>query len=467
MLPATFFVRKGFNKFDNIHIISVSHKIAFYILVAVSRICNYYIFKNAIENNNVKITNGRFNIPVYLVSTDIDPDKDPSATSRHAINGTWVGPNNYVETRTASRFDQWVFFEPQRKGENGTYYVQPGDWQMDDNGSVRIYWFGNIPVDGIWKPRDWQVLQYNLENGIVRPDSGFAGTGINPNFIIEDPNKIYTNYSSHPEVVVREIGTPLPSLSTEYYTTNTEYYRERITEDREFSDSLDVNSISSAYDYEFDYQEKDSLYLKLGRHTIGDSKNYTVHVRDIQAPEFTEIDEFGYVPEVTIGYWAEGELGGNVTPENPNIGLPAVIDSAGFPFDLNWQVELLEETETSQKFRINYTATDHALSKNQSVASQIVTVDLTTSIKEIAENETAFWIYPNPAKEKLYVSFPSGVITNEMVFEIVNFSGQRIQIPTQCCISPIEIDLSGISKGVYFFRVANGNEYMQQVFIKE
>ena len=150
----------------------------------------YWIFENALENNNAKIRNGKFNIPVYHVSTYTDPDANPSISTDaagHSINAAWVGPDNYVEKRDATDFDQWVFFEPQLRGENGTYYVKPGDFSMNDNGPVTIYWFGTRPLDGVSKPRDDPILQYQLTNGKAELDPGLAGTGINPRLIRYDP----------------------------------------------------------------------------------------------------------------------------------------------------------------------------------------------------------------------------------------------------------------------------------------
>jgi hypothetical protein len=154
---------------------------------------SYFIFENALENNNIRIMNGRFNIPVYRVRSDVDPDHfpdvDPNKLYGHQYNGVWVGPDNYVETRDDTDFDQWVFFDPQFKGENGTYYVQPGDWQMDDNGQVSIYWFGytRSSLSGEWSVKDKQILQYQLTDGKAELDPGFSQDGINDRLITEDP----------------------------------------------------------------------------------------------------------------------------------------------------------------------------------------------------------------------------------------------------------------------------------------
>jgi hypothetical protein len=150
----------------------------------------YYILENAIQNNNIKIRNGEFNIPVYHVFTYTDPDARPNTSTTaggHAINGVWVGPDNYVEKRDATNFEQWAFFEPQLKGENGTYYVKPGDFSMNDNERVTIYWFGSSPIDWISYPRDHHILQYQLTDGKAELDSSFSNDGITDRLIREDP----------------------------------------------------------------------------------------------------------------------------------------------------------------------------------------------------------------------------------------------------------------------------------------
>ncbi|MFW5720936.1 MAG: hypothetical protein ACOCWW_00970 [Bacteroidota bacterium] len=152
-----------------------------------------YDYFNNFKDYYKKEKNGKFNIPVYRVATDVDPDKfatiDATQLYGHEINGTWVGPDNNVEKRDATNFDQWVFFEPQSKGENGTYYVQPGDWQMDDNGEVRIYWFGNSrsSLNGEWGLKDKQILQYKLTDGKAELDVGFSQDGVANRFIKYDP----------------------------------------------------------------------------------------------------------------------------------------------------------------------------------------------------------------------------------------------------------------------------------------
>ncbi len=153
---------------------------------------NYDYFSNY-EEFYKKEKNGKFNIPVYRVRSDVDPDHfpdvDPNKLYGHQYNGVWVGPDNYVETRDDTDFDQWVFFDPQFKGENGTYYVQPGDWQMDDNGQVSIYWFGRARdyFTGEWNVTDIPILQYKLTDGKAELDPGFSQDGINDRLITENP----------------------------------------------------------------------------------------------------------------------------------------------------------------------------------------------------------------------------------------------------------------------------------------
>lgn len=51
MNPTDFFVRKRFDKFDNIHIIFVSHKLAFFYVVTVLRTSKSKMWKNRFQCN--------------------------------------------------------------------------------------------------------------------------------------------------------------------------------------------------------------------------------------------------------------------------------------------------------------------------------------------------------------------------------------------------------------------------------
>ncbi len=72
----------------------------------------------------------------------------------------------------------------------------------------------------------------------------------------------------------------------------------------------------------------------------------------------------------------------------------------------------------------------------------------------VAANESlaaAFTVYPNPAQDRLIVTFPNS-LTQPVELEILNAIGQRIDV-RQATSTQTELDLSSLADGVYMLRV--------------
>lgn len=112
------------------------------------------------------------------------------------------------------------------------------------------------------------------------------------------------------------------------------------------------------------------------------------------------------------------------------------------------------ETYTQNGFNENqsgeYTLTLQTINGCDSVIILNLTVEPVSSIKEVA-NESNFTIYPNPAKEKLFIN------TKEKNANIVitNITGIIVYQNNNHSSTPIEINLKDFENGIYFVRINN------------
>jgi hypothetical protein len=88
--------------------------------------------------------------------------------------------------------------------------------------------------------------------------------------------------------------------------------------------------------------------------------------------------------------------------------------------------------------------------------------DCTTAVNAVVAEEKTVSIYPNPATDKLNISSLSNV--NEI--EILNVTGKVIY-STNVNSTTFVVNTSNFSRGLYFVRVASGNEMKTYKFIKE
>ncbi len=118
-------------------------------------------------------TNARFNIPVYMVSTQV------ANFTGHVISGVLVGPNDTTHFQeNPLNFNEWYFFEPEDDGE-----VHPGDPEMNKNYPVKIKWWGLVISDGEPYYFNYRTLvEFDLNNGEA------SVNWYNPYLVLSNPN---------------------------------------------------------------------------------------------------------------------------------------------------------------------------------------------------------------------------------------------------------------------------------------
>lgn len=96
--------------------------------------------------------------------------------------------------------------------------------------------------------------------------------------------------------------------------------------------------------------------------------------------------------------------------------------------------------------------------------------DYETGINEIKGSNYQLYVYPNPVQSQIMLEFDLTIpITGSI--EIKNILGQSIKTKNNITFSKgknkIEIDVSELSKGLYFVNLQSENKFMSKRFIKE
>lgn len=93
-------------------------------------------------------------------------------------------------------------------------------------------------------------------------------------------------------------------------------------------------------------------------------------------------------------------------------------------------------------------------------------LDHSTSIPKLANASTkGFSTFPNPVKNTLNVNL-SGIANPRGIISILSVNGKLLQTK-QVTSSAVSLDVSTLSKGVYFCRYTNGKEFKTLRIIKE
>jgi trimeric autotransporter adhesin len=95
---------------------------------------------------------------------------------------------------------------------------------------------------------------------------------------------------------------------------------------------------------------------------------------------------------------------------------------------------------------------------------------ISTGINESNLNNESFTIYPNPTSHQITLEFEL-TETNNTSIEIKNILGQIVKTISNTTFTKgnnkIEIDVSEFTNGIYFVQLQNGNQLINQKFIKQ
>jgi len=88
---------------------------------------------------------------------------------------------------------------------------------------------------------------------------------------------------------------------------------------------------------------------------------------------------------------------------------------------------------------------------------------------DVMGNTFVYDIHPNPAQNTIFLNVTSG-IEKEVSYAVYNYSGTKVlgkSLGIRQRVIGEEIDLSGLSGGLYLLRVSSGSDFLNKQFIKE
>jgi len=105
--------------------------------------------------------------------------------------------------------------------------------------------------------------------------------------------------------------------------------------------------------------------------------------------------------------------------------------------------------------------------QNEFCTKTFVLVIKTVQAKNMRHAFNEFNIYPNPAKDKVFVQLPDSNAPGQTIRIIDIYGKKHLAVEASKLNDLIELDLSGFSKGVYFVELRN-NEFMstQKIILK-
>ena len=93
-------------------------------------------------------------------------------------------------------------------------------------------------------------------------------------------------------------------------------------------------------------------------------------------------------------------------------------------------------------------------------------LDHSTSIPKLANASTKdFSTFPNPVRNTLNINLP-GIVNPKGIISILSVNGKLLQTK-QVTSNAVSLDVSALSRGVYFCRYSNGKELKTVKIIKE
>ena len=173
-----------------------------------------------------------------------------------------------------------------------------------------------------------------------------------------------------------------------------------------------------------------------------------------------------------IIFYTYGELLGfnlSTTDENNILGIPVVLDKTfmsvfniiGTTYKIGLCTAFPPENRAAF-LKIPFTGSGSVtFTMLVNTEKKVVTIDLFTGLEEVEKEGIA--IYPNPAKDKLYINVEGLSGTGEYQLKIINLTGMTV-FETRLKESHNKIDITGWKeRGLYFLQVADSEGRVQAI----
>lgn len=164
----------------------------------------------------------------------------------------------------------------------------------------------------------------------------------------------------------------------------------------------------------------------------------------------------------TVSVYPVSNLTVNTNPKMVCAGQSVTLTASGassYTWNTGAQSQSLSVTPGNT---IVYTLTSVDSYSCSKASSYTLNVINCTGISGLNENENLFAIYPNPAKEILIVE----ALSKPVLIELVNSLGQIIY-STKETSDTCEINLQGVSRGIYFIKIATEENYTIKKLVLE
>ena len=150
--------------------------------------------------------------------------------------------------------------------------------------------------------------------------------------------------------------------------------------------------------------------------------------------------------------------------------MPLLLNGSGFGNDYNTVQDRLfvVDTDGTLAYRSNKAASNDI----ESVAAVLdEKLGLVTSLDQSLSESSGLLAFPNPARNMVTVRIGSDIPPNNSSLKLINIDGRVIkEIPVYADPqgkTEIEINIEGISTGLYFLTIENNGEiYQQKIFIE-
>lgn len=383
--------------------------------------------------------NGKYNLPVYGAGTKIN-EKHPdygTYSGGHAICAMFVGPKDKSVKENPLDFSQWYFWEPQNDQE-----VNVGDWNMNENESVAIYWEGKLNNDlGVTRYGNSQLIRWSLNNGAPT----LIENEYNTYLYLNNPHKqpadtIKPRLKEMPEDVTLEYAN---SLDISPAKTGKPSATDNVDSNPEVTYTDESNQGSSGYE-KYNYTITRTWIATDNSGNVSKSENQIITVNDTQAPVISNLQtqtiEYVELPDLSV------EVQGEPTfTDNGEVMSKASSDVS---------TKTNDETINQVNFTLTRTWTVEDFSNNQSTGDEVFTLvytgtpsfDLPVEVK-LSEGES---LEAEIAKAPLNVVDPSGITPDlESTHYTIPYEGGSVTRVTWTATNVVGNKFSGTKKITY------------------
>jgi hypothetical protein len=160
-----------------------------------------------------------------------------------------------------------------------------------------------------------------------------------------------------------------------------------------------------------------------------------------------------------VGIFTSGT--GSQTGNSDHLVTHTTAGTAMNSWTFSWTAPATDEGEITFYAAVNATNSDNDLTGDQIVLTHQSFASNTVGITDY--NRISFAIYPNPSNDIIHLEVDENLL-NQAEVTITNYQGQIVQKMND---NFNQIDISNLSKGIYFIQIISGNNIGFSRFVKD